>query len=139
SLSLRQNADPNVRPFLNAFPLPNGAATPDGMAALAAGYSNPSTLNATSIRIDHVINQRVTLFGRYNYAPSDTVARDSVGLSTLQTTTVKTHTLTLGFTWSITPRVINETRFNYSHNRAATVETLDNFGGAVALTDTSVF
>jgi hypothetical protein len=37
---------------------------------VTAVYSDPSTLNATSIRIDYRVTAKITLFVRYNHAPS---------------------------------------------------------------------
>ena len=70
SLASRQNAPAAVQPLLNAFPLPNGPDLGNGTAAFAAGYSDPSTLDSSSIRIDYLPTQRVTIFGRYSNAPS---------------------------------------------------------------------
>ena len=69
-LASRQNAPAAVQPLLNAFPLPNGPDLGNGTAAFAAGYSDPSTLDSSSIRIDYLPTQRVTIFGRYSNAPS---------------------------------------------------------------------
>src|SRR5580693_332476 len=67
----RQQAPASVRPYLDAYPLPNGASLGAGLAQFNAGYSNPSSLDATSLRVDHVINSKLNLFARYNYSPSD--------------------------------------------------------------------
>ena len=53
-LASRQNAPAAVQPLLNAFPLPNGPDLGNGTAAFAAGYSDPSTLDSSSIRIDYL-------------------------------------------------------------------------------------
>ena len=59
-----------MQPFLNAFPVQNGAEMGKGTAQFNGSYSNPSSLDAYSIRVDHVINSKLNLFGRYNYSPS---------------------------------------------------------------------
>src|SRR6202022_3762808 len=75
-LTARQNAVPAMQPYLNAFPLPNG---PDdlatGIAQFNASFSDPSTLDAYSLRIDHKLGNNLTLFGRYNYSPSSITSR----------------------------------------------------------------
>ena len=48
----RQAAPAASRPFLNAFPIANGPALGVGLAQFNASFSNPSTLNAYSIRMD---------------------------------------------------------------------------------------
>ena len=71
SLASRQNAPAAVQPLLNAFPLPNGPDLGNGTTAFSASYSDPSTLNSSSGRIDYLVSPRVTLFGRYSDAPSE--------------------------------------------------------------------
>ena len=75
SLEVRQQSPANIQPYLNSFPLPNRPATNYGFAPFVSSFSNSDTLDATSLRVDHSIGTRVTLFGRYNYAPSNTTAR----------------------------------------------------------------
>ena len=70
NLASRRNAAAAVQPLLNAFPLPNGPDLGNGTAAFAAGYSDPSRLDSSSIRIDYLPAQRITIFGRYSNAPS---------------------------------------------------------------------
>src|SRR5262249_31110798 len=67
----RQQAPAGVRPFLNAYPVANGPAAGPGLAQFNASYSNPSSLDAYSIRVDHLLSSKLALFGRYNYSPSD--------------------------------------------------------------------
>jgi hypothetical protein len=135
-VTARQNAAPTMQPFLNAFPLPNG---PDnlatGVAQFNASFSNPGTLDAYSLRIDHKLNDKLSLFGRYNYSPSELDQRGFSGssLSTVSPTRITTQTGTAGVTWSISPTVTNDLRFNYSSTESSSRFELDNFGGAVPL------
>lgn len=133
SLTARQTAPAAIQPFLNIYPMPNGAQRPNGLATFSASFSNPTTLNATSIRIDGVVNSKLTLFGRYNHAPSDTIARGALvqSLNTLAHFDVETQTFTAGATYIPTSTLNNDLRFNYSRNSAASYFTLDGFGGAV--------
>ncbi|MGI9165576.1 MAG: hypothetical protein ACR2G5_04180 [Pyrinomonadaceae bacterium] len=141
SLSARQAAIPSMQPLLNAFPLPNGTDFGNGLAQFSATYSSPSTLNATSIRIDHALNNSLGLFGRYNYAPSANSLRGAFGGVSLNQITRASSvpaTLTLG-AQMITVRVTNDLRFNYSRVRGSIEYLMDNFGGAVPLSTTSIF
>jgi hypothetical protein len=140
SLTTRQTAVAGIQPFLNAFPLPNGPVGVNGFAPFTASFSNPSTLNATSIRIDHTVNSKLSFFGRYNHAPSEASSRGiGASLNTLTIFTLKTQTLTAGATFILKPTVSNELRVNYSRNRGANRFTLDNFGGAVVPSDSLLF
>jgi hypothetical protein len=138
--SSRGAAPIGVQPFLNAFPVANGADVGNGFAQFAAAFSNPATLDAYSLRIDHTINTKLTLFGRYNYSPSTVTQRGPSGvLSHTQTTRFVTHTLTAGVTALLSRRISNELRTNYSNVKAATVNHLDAFGGAVPAPDSVLF
>ena len=137
SLTVRQSASSQLQPFLNAFPLPNGALQTNGFATFAAGFSVPLTSNATSIRIDHQVTDKVTVFGRYNYSPSGIVQRGVAGasLNTLNPVTYKTQTLTLGSTQSFNKTTSNDLRINQSRNKSSSSFLLDNFGGAIVPPD----
>jgi len=138
-LASRQNAPAAVQPLLNAFPKPTGAELGNGTAQFSAGYSDPSSLDSYSGRIDYLLSQRVTLFGRYSDAPSSTVQRGGgrfrTAFSNLNHTKARTQTATVGVDGTITPHVIDELRFNYSLSRGQSFLTLDNFAGAVAPPD----
>lgn len=143
SLAARQSAPASTRPLLDAFPIPNGLEnTATKLAPFSASFSNPYTFDATSFRIDHTANSKLTLFGRYNHAPSETVQRGGGGSSTLNTLTsirTTTQTLTLGSTLTVTPMLNNELRFNYSRVTGSTSSKLDTFGGAVVPSDSYFF
>ena len=141
SLAVRQQAIPAIQPFLNAFPKPNGPTMANGFASFSASYSNPSNLDAGSARIDHNINEKLHLFGRYNRAPSNVATRGLFGanLNTISTNEYLNETLTGGGTYIPTNAMVNEFRINWSRSAATNETTLDSFGGAVPLLDDSFF
>jgi hypothetical protein len=140
SLNARQIAPVSTQPFLNAFPRPNGRDLANNFSEFNATFSNPSTLNATSIRIDHIVNSKLTLFARYNHAPSDTTLRGGGNsLNTLTVTSFKTQTLTGGVTMVTTPAISNELRVNYSRNEGISSNLIDTFGGASVPSDSVLF
>jgi carboxypeptidase family protein len=136
SLRLRRDAAATMKPLLNIFPLPTGpentnaAGVPTGVAPFVGGYSSPSNIDATSIRIDHAASSKLTLFGRYSDTPSNSLSRS---LSFLQGRVSRGRTVTLGSTYLVTPKLSNELRFNYSTTRARAAFTMDSFGGAVPI------
>ena len=136
SVSARMLAQPPLQPFFNAYPVP-GPSAPDnnGVSPFNASYSNRSTLDAASLRLDHRIRERLFFFARYNYSPSQLAARP-LGHSpnSVETSKITTQTLTLGNNWIISPEVNNDLRFNYSRVNADAKFALDTFGGAVPLT-----
>src|SRR4051794_1355798 len=126
---VRQAAPATLQPVLNALPLPIGPEIgTTGQAPYAASFSNPSKLNATSVRVDHKVGDRATIFGRYDYAPSETITRI---LSTLSTSALTTQTLTFGLTHVISARANNEVRLNFSRVQGESFSNLDSFNGAV--------
>ena len=139
SLSLRQNAAASVQPLLKAFPIPNGQDFGNGLAECNAGFSNPSSVDATSIRIDHLVSRNFSLFGRYNYSPSSFSTRGFPSLSDAAHGSYGTTTLTLGATQVFGPKMSNDLRVNYSRVRAGVSYDADDFGGAVAPTAASLF
>jgi hypothetical protein len=133
-VAARQNAIPSMQPFLNAFPLPNGPedTANAGVAQFNASYSNPATLDAYSMRIDHTVNDKLSLFARYNYSPSEIDQRGAgLTLNTITSSRITTQTLTLGGASVFSPATTNDLRFNYSRTNASGRWDLDNFGGAV--------
>ncbi|HEY5883496.1 MAG TPA: TonB-dependent receptor [Pyrinomonadaceae bacterium] len=156
SITSRQIAPESVRPFLNAFPVPNGPETHNGLAEFAASYSDPSTLNAISFRLDSFVGKRLALFGRFNRAVSTTTQRGSTivpgfsvnavvnpilaqSLNNLTHAEADTTTTTIGATYAFSPSLLNELRANWSRARGATSFALDDFGGATPLPSALLF
>jgi hypothetical protein len=138
-VTARKNALPALQAFLNAYPLPNGVDTPaSGFAQFNASFSNSSTLDAYSLRLDHkVVSNQLSVFGRYNYSPSENIQRGGgaagSALSVVVPTRITTETGTVGLTWLVSPTTSDDLRINYSSVRANSFAFLDNFGGAVPL------
>ncbi len=130
----RTTASDQVAPYLNAYPQPDDRTITPGVytSQFTGNYSNPATLDAGSVRIDHTFSQRFRIFGRYNYAPSQIVQRSS-GLSTIGTTTANTQTMTAGLNMFFNDRLANTLRGNVSTQSANQIYSLDSFGGAVPL------
>src|SRR5229473_2631855 len=98
-VSGRNPAPSALRPAVQAFPVPNGpevlvACDPttdpscpptgqkqDGLAAFTASWSNPSSLDSTSVRFDHVINDKLRIFFRFSDTQSNSATRPTGGLS----------------------------------------------------------
>src|SRR5262245_2233577 len=140
----RQQAPASMRPYLNAYPVPNGGPLGPGLAAFNASFSNPSTLEAYSVRVDHLVSSALSLFGRYNYSPSSLDQRGAgfssgAVLSSTNSLSSSVHTLTIGATHLIGQRTSNEIRANYSSHRVGLRYAMDDFGGAVPLPDSLLF
>jgi hypothetical protein len=133
----RQNVAPAYQPLMAALPLPDGPVNSDGLTApLTVGYSDPTSLNATSLRIDHTINQHLNIFGRYNHAPS---AQSTRLWSEEQTSTARSDSATMGANLVLTSGMVNDFRANWSRNTAAQTTFLDDFHGAVPPPDSAMY
>lgn len=140
----RQQAPATMRPYLNAFPIANGPALAAGLAQFNASFSDPSSLDAYSVRIDHSLQSKLNVFGRYNYSPSNLDQRGpsfSSGrvLSATNSMSSIVHTGTVGLTQMISPEISNEVRANYSNHRIGIDFVMDEFGGAAPLSDSILF
>jgi hypothetical protein len=139
----RQLAPLSMRPYLDAYPVPNGVALGSGLAQFNASYTNPSKLDAYSIRVDHVLSSKASLFARYNYSPSriDQRSPPLAGpvLSMTNALSSSVHTLTMGLTQLFKPGISNELRANYSNHRVSARFFMDDFGGAVPPPDSLLF
>jgi len=139
----RQYAIATIAPFLNGYPLPNGPEVLDangdhtGMAQFNASYSNPATLDAYSLRVDHKLGDKIAFFGRYNYSPSEFVDRggssELSALSVVQPVHITVQTATFGVNWAGSSQIVNDLRVNYSRTNADSYYFMDSFGGAMPL------
>ncbi len=135
-LNARSTAVPAMQPYLNSYPQPNGTDNlATGVAQFNTSFSNPASLDAYSLRVDHKLSDRVTIFGRYNYSPSGSDQRGASGatLSDVLVSRITNQTGTVGTTFAVSPHVVNDLRFNYSRVNASSFFFQDTFGGAVPL------
>ena len=140
TVEVRRSAPPALQQLLNALPLPNvQLPTEPGVGTFSATYSDPSTLNATSLRLDHRVSSAFSIFGRFNIAPSDTSSRWQGGPSTVNQTKYRANTFTVGITNSFSSRTQHELRANYSTSDRFVSSHVDTFGSAVVPPDSLLF
>lgn len=144
SLATRTAAVPAMRVILDAYPLPNGgplvdaSGQPTGGAQYRASYTDPSTLDTTSLRVDQVLGTGGLLFGRFSAAPSEQSSRPA-GMSYETFTERDTRTLTLGHTWAPRGRVSHDLRVNVSRATGETASRLVPIDGAIPAPDSAFF
>ncbi len=142
SLTARQNATGVLRDILNAFPLPTGPALAGDptTAPYIGSFSNPQTLNATSIRVDHYFSDKLSIFGRYNHAPSEDRERARFcAASCVADLTYAADTATFGLDALFSPRLTNDLRFNFSQSETEQFYYIDTFGGAIVPPTSSLY
>jgi carboxypeptidase family protein len=138
---LRNTAPSQLQPVLKAFPLPfcpssavNCATDLGGGAGqFVSSWSNPSSIDAYSVRLDHSLSSAASLFFRFSNTTSDAVQRLG-GLggspSELSGNSYLERTYTFGISHSLPKKITNMVRLNYTTNSSVTTSTLDGFGGA---------
>jgi Carboxypeptidase regulatory-like domain len=140
----RDQASAVVLPLLQAYPLPSAGQDLPGqyIGQFFASFSNPSTLNASSLRIDYTPTPKLSLFVRGDYAPSNGAqygAFDFYATSTYSSTIANVSTITAGATYTITPSLVNDFRFNTSKSKGATTVVPIAFGGSTPPTSAYLF
>jgi hypothetical protein len=124
-----------LQPVLNAFPMPsaNGVDFGDGIAQYIASWSNPASLDSTSVRFDHFVNNRLRLFFRFSDTASKSASRGTSNLdltpTVLAISAFTFRTYTAGITSTFSNRFNNEFRLNYTSNLAASSSVIDSLGG----------
>jgi hypothetical protein len=132
-MSLRATAPAPLNQVLNAFPVPNGRDdAANGIAQYIASWSNPSSLDSTSVRLDHTVTGKLRLFFRFSDTPSTSVIHGSgVGTtpSYLTSTDYASRTYTAGATSAFSQHLSNQFRINYSSNQVTSSSAIEPFGG----------
>ena len=134
-----------LQQVLNVFPRPStsgpppNCANPDpgtGLTEFIGAWTNPSNIDATSVRLDHTVSDKLRLFFRFASTTSAARAQQTgvFGVaSDLSSTALTTLTYTFGATSAISNSVSNEFRLNYSSNTQTSSVTPISFGGAQAV------
>ncbi|CAN5764044.1 TonB-dependent receptor [soil metagenome] len=126
TVSARESAPAQVRPFLDIYPLPNGRDLGNGRAERIASFSNPATIHSGSVRVDHAFSSQLTLFGRYAQSFSESES----GSYSVNRTENSSLTFTGGATWALSPTLNNDFRANFTRTTGINDFTLVEFGGS---------
>jgi Carboxypeptidase regulatory-like domain/TonB-dependent Receptor Plug Domain len=133
--SLRLSTPMPLQEAMNAFPLPtpNTPNLGNGLGEFVGTWSNPSSVDSSSVRLDHAFGGRSRLFFRFSDTSSFADVRSGGGSrspSNPASSSFTIHTYTIGLTSSFSTTVSNEFRLNYSSNQGMFSTKLDSFGGA---------
>jgi outer membrane receptor protein involved in Fe transport len=136
TLELRNNlAPPELRRILQSFPLPTpGYAEEAGHTApFVASYSQPSSIDAHGLRLDHNFTDAFRVFGRIALVPSSTASRSASNLAQVTDSEVNNKSLTVGTTSILSANSTNDARLNVTWTDQLTRVGIDDFGGATPL------
>jgi hypothetical protein len=115
----------------------NGTEFGDGFAPFKASWSNPSSIDSTSVRFDHVVGDKLRLFFRFSDTASDSSRRGTFLAGTTpsmkDTTAFAMRTYTVGVSSMFTNQLSDEFRLNYSSNETTASSVIGSFGGSTPL------
>jgi hypothetical protein len=134
SLDSRHAAPALLRPVLAGFPVPNGPALGGGLSEFVANTALPSQLDLGSLRIDHALTSRISIFGRYHKAPSSTES----GFAQVDQPQFDHDSFTFGATALASPNVTSDTRLNLTRASVASRWVATGVGGSAPV-DLSTF
>jgi len=137
-VTLRASAPSPLNSVLNAFPLPtpNGIDDPiNHFAQFIGSWSNPASIDSTSVRLDHVVNDKFKFFFRFSDTASSSATRGTTTVfltpATLDTVAYALRTYTAGIGSVFSNRLSNDFHFNYSSNGATESHATTAFGGSI--------
>ncbi len=125
---LRRGLDPAVRGVLGGYPAPNSFQAGDGLNTANYVWTSPFKIRGPQYmgRIDHVINDRHSIFGRYLGAEQNTLGGDPLngrpqvlpGFPPRGEVFRPAHNVAIGLRSVLSPRLVNEltlgfARFNF--------------------------
>lgn len=116
--------DRQILSMLNSFPKPNSYASGDGLNTAAYFWNSGYRVRGPNImgRIDHTINDRSSIFGRYLFADSNTLGGDPnnsrpvvfPGFPPMGEVYRRSHNLAVSYRRVISPRIVNEFTAGFS-------------------------
>jgi hypothetical protein len=112
--------DPRAAAILNFYPLPNAS----GDFNYAVNVPNPILSDQFDIRIDHTLNSKQSIFGRWSYKNIRLVNPSGL-LLPAQTNFEHDNQIVLAHNYTITPTLINELRGGISRRQSGGAFPLD--------------
>ncbi|MBL8215849.1 MAG: TonB-dependent receptor [Bryobacterales bacterium] len=103
-----------VQRLLQLYPMPTGDPLAEGLAEFTGRNNRPARLDTLSLRLDHALTGNVSLFGRFFESPSS----NRFGNVQISELNMRSRGFTMGTNWRVTPRLIADIRWNYSHASA---------------------
>jgi len=128
----REAAAPELKPYLEAFPLPNGPQFSPGAARFSAVSVNRGESDAAMLRLDHGAGGPLSVFARYQYSPRSDQYRDAARPNTVTDLDARGQSLTAALVWQPAPKTTNDLRANLSDWRLNSVTTTDRAAAQAA-------
>jgi hypothetical protein len=135
STASRQSAPLRLQPLLDAFPQANGPALAGGAAVVTASASRPARSSVGTLRVDHALTARVSIFGRYQTTPSSA----QNGFAQVDHARFLNDSFTFGTSAQASPNMVADTRVNVTRTSVTSSWTSTGDGGSSPINLASVF
>jgi hypothetical protein len=131
----RAKADLALRPYLNAFPAPNGSTLGNGAARFTSSSNAESQARPFSARLDHRPTDSLSLFLRHSESSGERHSRGSGWQSPAVLTDLhsKNRQTTGALLWSPNARITNDLRGTYGRTSVSSRLSMDDYAGASPL------
>ena len=106
---------PSVVPYLDLYPLPNGAVFSDGTGEYFSGPSQPSNEDYFVIRYDHQVSDADSFFVRYTIQDGDLIVPDRIELFPGLIDTRRQY-VTMEHKHIFSPSLLNTFRFGFNRS-----------------------
>lgn len=106
---------PKVAPYLKLYPLPNGRDFGDGTGELLTSPSQPTDEDYFTLRLDHQISSRHSVFARYNVDDASVLSPSPV-LSFGEDFASRTHVVAIQGKTILSAAVLNTATFGFNRS-----------------------
>ena len=111
-----------ILPFLNLYPLPNGRNFGDGTAQFLSAPNVITNEDNAMVRVDHQLNSKTGIFGRYTYDNDNVNAPQSIPTEFVLTASRRQYA-TLQAATVLSVKAVNNFRFAYNRTHSTFDET----------------
>jgi Carboxypeptidase regulatory-like domain len=115
--------NPDIVPYLNLYPLPNGTDFGDGTAQFLSAPVVPTNEDNVMARVDHQLNAKTSLFARYMFDTDSVNAQQQLPNYSIDESTRRTYA-TLQAIILLSPRALNSFRFAFNRTNSAFSPTI---------------
>ncbi len=115
--------NPAVRPFLDAYPLPNQPDRADGTAQYISAFTQTTSQNLGTARIDNRISDQDSLFGRYTIDDAEQFTPGGSGFNTGLNLGSPNRFVTVEETHIFSSAFLNRTHFSFSRTNLANFDS----------------
>jgi len=110
SMELRLSAPAWAQPLVGLYPEANGDRLSPTTSEWIGQSVRPSGMSSQSLRVDHALSGRMTLFGRLSHTPS----HSEFGSTQVNELRAGFHSAAAGWNWQARPGLVNDLRFSFT-------------------------